>query len=514
MKSNPVVEFSVERPWTVIVSMVVLVLALGLLIPRIAIDTDPENMLPADQPERLLHHEIKERFGLWDVIVVGMVNETDPDGIFNPRSLGRLYELTEKITAIDGVIGHDLMSIAAVDNITQDGPGTIRFNWMMESGSQTAETARAIRDAVDRLPLLRNTLVSQDGRAAGIYVPIVEKSESHRIATEIAALTVGMDGDEFHITGLPVAEDTFGVEMFRQMAVSAPLAGLVIFLMMWFFFRNLALITAPMILAMATVIATMGMLIGMGFTVHIMSSMIPIFLMPIAVVDSVHVLSEFADRYRPGADVRKTVAEVMRHLFVPMLFTSITTVVGFASLALTPIPPVRVFGLFVASGIALAFILTITFIPAYIALLSPRRLASLARSGGHDSATSPLARLLRATAPLTVKAAKPLIVAFLLLFVVSAYGITRIEINDNPVRWFEEEHPIRIADRVLNDHFAGTYNAFLVLDSRRRRRHRFSRQSGRSRRAGAARPPRASTSVDAGQNSPMRHAESARPGSG
>ena len=46
-------------------------------------------------------------------------------------------------------------------------------------------------------------------------------------------------------------------------------------------------------------------LIGMGFTVHIMSSMIPIFLMPIAVVDSVHVLSEFADRHRPGTDPRE-----------------------------------------------------------------------------------------------------------------------------------------------------------------------------------------------------------------
>ena len=46
----------------------------------------------------------------------------------------------------------------------------------------------------------------------------------------------------------------------------------------------------------------MGLMIGMGFTVHIMSSMIPIFLMPIAVVDSVHIMSEFADRYRPGDD--------------------------------------------------------------------------------------------------------------------------------------------------------------------------------------------------------------------
>ena len=106
------------------------------------------------------------------------------------------------------------------------------------------------------------------------------------------------NGDSYYITGLPVAEDTFGVEMFVQMAISAPLAMLAIFLLMLFFFRKLTLIVSPMIVAMVTMICTMGLLIGTGNTLHIMSSMIPIFLMPIAVVDSIHILSEFLKRVR------------------------------------------------------------------------------------------------------------------------------------------------------------------------------------------------------------------------
>jgi predicted RND superfamily exporter protein len=47
---------------------------------------------------------------------------------------------------------------------------------------------------------------------------------------------------------------------------------------------------------------------------------------------------------------------------------------------------------------------------------------------------------------------------------VSAYGITKIEINDNPVKWFKKTHAIRIADKVLNQHFGGTYEAYLVLE--------------------------------------------------
>ena len=68
----------------------------------------------------------------------------------------------------------------------------------------------------------------------------------------------GTNDDEFYITGLPVAEDTFGVEMFKQMAISAPLAALVILLLMWWFFRSFSLVLSPMIVATTTVTITMG----------------------------------------------------------------------------------------------------------------------------------------------------------------------------------------------------------------------------------------------------------------
>jgi predicted RND superfamily exporter protein len=52
----------------------------------------------------------------------------------------------------------------------------------------------------------------------------------------------------------------------------------------------------------------------------------------------------------------------------------------------------------------------------------------------------------------------------LLVLAVSAVGVLQIKINDNPVRWFKDTHSIRVADRVLNKHFAGTYDAFFVLE--------------------------------------------------
>jgi len=324
-------------------------------------------MLDAAHPARVFHNAIKTRFAMHDAIVVGVVNNTDEAGVFTPETLTDIYDITASILSIDGVIATDLMSISTVDNITQSQPGTIRFEWMMPKPPQDAATSAQIQRNLARLPLLQDTLASQNGKAAAIYVPIKDKNESYNIAEQIRANINQLDGtSDWYITGLPVAEDQFGYEMFIQMGISAPLAGLTIFVLLFLFFRNIPLIIAPMIVAMSTVLITMGALIALGYTVHIMSSMIAIFLMPIAVVDSVHILSEFSDRHKPGESLNDTIEEVIGHLFTPMLYTSITSSIGFYSLMLTPIPPVQVFGAFVGTGIILAFVITMTFMPAYL----------------------------------------------------------------------------------------------------------------------------------------------------
>jgi predicted RND superfamily exporter protein len=191
--------------------------------------------------------------------------------------------------------------------------------------------------------------------------------------------------------------------------------------------------------------------------------MIPIFLMPIAVVDSVHILSEFFDLYTKEKGRRKTALEVMSNLFMPMLYTSLTSAAGFASLALTPIPPVQVFGIFVATGIMIAWVCTITFVPAYIMMIRETSLENFGHETQHGEEQTVLTRVLNAAGRFTYAKAKPILVVILIATAIAVYGITRIEINDNPVKWFSKKHPIRRADIELNKHFSGTYMAYLVL---------------------------------------------------
>jgi len=508
------VETSIRYPKAVILLMVVMTVVLGALIPAVKVDTDPENMLSKDEVVRVFHNQMKKLFDLNDIVVLGIINEKNHYGVFNPDSLQKIYELTEfaikKIQvaqpetdqsptgkllarryaalwqAMHGVhppppelhsavIKRDVIAPSEVEYLWPKSPGEVEPRWLMRTPPKTQAEAldmldKIVTDLDKPVPYVRNpmfygTMVSEDHKALCIYLPLISKDVSHDVYVALRNKIATLQGDEqYYITGMPVAEDTFGVEMFKQMAISAPMAMAVIFLLMLVFFRKLVLVLSPMIVAMVSVICTMGLLIGTGNTVHIMSSMIPIFIMPIAVLDSIHILSEFFDRYQATRDRRATAVKVMDELFMPMLYTSLTSAAGFASLALTPIPPVQVFGIFVAIGVMKAWVLTVTFIPAYVMLLREKKLENFGSiHHQHEEPHGLLARFLAGLGRFTYRRAKPILAITLIAAAVAAYGISRININDNPVKWFTPSHPIRVADRQLNAHFAGTYLAYLVL---------------------------------------------------
>ncbi|NOZ42029.1 MAG: MMPL family transporter [Alphaproteobacteria bacterium] len=444
------------------------------MLNALRVDTDPENMLSPNEPVRLYHDAQKKVFSLHDMIVVGVVNKSNPQGVFNKKSLADIYALTKfakniqwknKQGKTEGVVSVDVMAPSTVDNMEPGGPGVVKFEWLMRTPPKTDAEALSIRKKAQNIPLLNGTVVSADGKAIALYIPITDKNISYNVAQKLKAKIAGFakNGDRYYITGLPVAQDTFGVEMFVQMAVSAPMAMLLIFLLMWYFFKKASLVISPMIVALISVIFTMGLLIVTGYPVHIMSSMIPIFIMPIAVLDAIHILSDFYDRYPVFKDRKKTIKHVMKSLSAPMFYTTLTTAVGFASLALTPIPPVETFGLFVSIGVMMAWLLTVTLIPAYIMLMPESKFANfgMCESAGNDH--GPMVRILNATGRLTYSGAKMIMIIVIILAGVAWYGITKIVVNDNPVKWFAPGHEIRIADRELNKRFAGTYMAYLVL---------------------------------------------------
>jgi predicted RND superfamily exporter protein len=455
--------FSLDRPKTVIGLAIVLTILFALQFPRITIDTDPENMLESDQPDRVLYNRVKKDFGIYDLIVVGIV---DKQGIFRPESLERVGKAISEILKIKGVIIEDVVSLTTTNNVKSSG-GLLDIHPVMREIPRTSKATDQIRNDIADNPFLYEKIASADSTAVALYVPIQKKDMSYRIAGQIQTIMDRelLPGQTYHLAGLPVAEDTFGNEMFIQMAVLAPLAFMVIMILVFLLFRKVAFLLPIGMDAMFAVIWAMGLLIGTGNTVHIMSSMIPVFLMPIAILDDIHVLSEFCDRYKVLADKRRALLEGMQPLYRPMLFTSLTSAVGFASLALADIPPVRAFGLFVAFGIMAAWLFSMTMVPAVISLMSDEKLKRILPKDESDRVPI-LDRVLRPIGRFAFSRARTVLVLGLALSALGVSGVMQIRINDNPIKWFKNGHPMRIADTVMNRLFGGTYMAYVVAEGK------------------------------------------------
>jgi len=453
------VRFAVNHPKLVVGIAAIITVLLALPIPSAVIDTDPENMLQAEEPVRVIHSRIKDEFNLSDYLVLGFAGETD---LLTEDFTHRLGLLVERIEEMKGVVSEDVLAPSTVDDIYRTPDGSLVVGGLTEPRTGWKEQP-PIAEKITANPILKGKLASADGRVVAVYIPLEAKKYAASVAEEIKAAMQDIGGfNNYYITGLPVAQDVFGQEMFKQMGISAPMAGLLIFLLMLFFFRKIQVVIAPMIIAVMTVIWTMGLLILCGFTVHIMSSMIPIFLMPIAVLNSIHILSEFHERYQKSHSQRQAIVSTMHELYKPMIFTSLTTLVGFGSLMSANIPPVRVFGAFVAIGVAVAWILSVTFNPAYAVLLSKRTLSNFGRK---DDSHSLLAVFMGGVGRFARRARWATLTATAVALLVAGYGISQIVVNDNPTKWFKPDHPVRVAEHELGKHLAGTYMAYLEFDA-------------------------------------------------
>jgi predicted RND superfamily exporter protein len=122
--------------------------------------------------------------------------------------------------------------------------------------------------------------------------------------------------------------------------------------------------------ASAPVTVTLGLLAGSGRSFNILTIMMPTVLIALSVANLVHLVHVF-HRHRRIRPCRphEAALRAVREVRLPALGTTLTTVIGFLSLAPSDMPPVRQLALFSAGGIALAWLGTLTLAPVLLTLV-------------------------------------------------------------------------------------------------------------------------------------------------
>ncbi|MBI5189978.1 MAG: MMPL family transporter [Nitrospirae bacterium] len=460
MKKFSLVEFSVNHPRLVVILTLIVTLAFATQFPKVRTDTNPKNMLPATSDVRVWNDGVEKTFALYeDTIVLGIVNER---GVLNKETLEKIKRITGEILELKGVAARDVSSFTTIDNVTVDG-GMLNVGPLMTSVPETEEETDKLGKTLFENPLFIDRIISRDGKTAAIYVPLEDGSNGKEVADSIRGIVSEEKGDErFYIAGDPVARDTFGNEMFKLMAIFAPIAGMVMLLVRYLMFRDLFLSVTLMMDAMISIVWSMGLLIGLGFPIHVMSSMAPVFLMAIA-TDSMHIYNEFYFRYRENKDRKAAIIETMKAVSRPVRNTALATAAGFAVLMFMQIIPVKVFGGLVAFGTISLRVLSFSFIPAMFMFVKEEKIDRIARS--EDIGSDRTARFLRKLAGFGIHRPGTTVAVGLLLFAVAVFGITKIRVNNNLVEWFKKGSDVRVADSVINRNLGGTSLGYVVASA-------------------------------------------------
>jgi hypothetical protein len=457
MRKFSLVEFSVEHPKLIVVLSVLITMLFMTQFPKMRTDTNPKNMLPATSDVRVWNDEVEKTFSLYeDMIAVGIVNEK---GILNKDTLGKIQRITDEILKIKGVAARDVSSFTTIDNVTVED-STLKVAPLMTAPPENEEGIEYLRKMLYENPLFLNRIISKDGKTTAIYVPLEKGSNGKDIADRIREIVKKEKGDEqYYVAGDPVARDTFGAEMFKLMAIFAPIAGMVMLFVRYLMFRDLFLSITLMMDAMISIVWSMGLLIGLGYPIHIMSSMAPVFLMAIA-TDSMHIFNEFYFRYRETRNKKQAIIETMRAVSRPVRNTALATAAGFAVLLFMNIIPVKVFGGLVAFGTIALRILSFSFIPAMFTFVKDEKIEKIAHA--EDTGTDRTSLFLKKLAGFGAHHPKNTVAVGLVLFVIALVGLSRITVNNNLVEWFKKGSDVRVADTVMNKALGGTSLGYVV----------------------------------------------------
>jgi predicted RND superfamily exporter protein len=188
----------------------------------------------------------------------------------------------------------------------------------------------------------------------------------------------------------------------QDMFVFFSLVAALVFVISLVLFRSWRDTVVLLSVAMSTASITLGLITLCGYSLNIITIMLPTVLIALSVANLVHLIHAYHD-HRRGTDSTGALNRAMGELWLPCLGTAATTITGFLSLSVSTMLPVFQLAVFSAFGIGLAGVLTFTVAPLLLAALwqgrSPARAALL---HAEPALLVALARALPRRAPLVI----------------------------------------------------------------------------------------------------------------
>ncbi len=224
-------------------------------------------------------------------------------------------------------------------------------------------------------------------------------------------------------------------------------------------FRSLRFVVIPMATCLTALVMMLGLLSWLDWRLTVISSNFVALLLIISLSIIIHLVVRYREHAELNPDwsqlqlVEKTLTEMAK----PCLYTTLTTVVAFASLVVSDIRPVIDFGWMMTIGLILAFALAFMVMPAALMLL-PREKPNATRTS--DTGSLPLTGY----CAIAVERAGPtIVVVSVIAAVLGFWGVTKLQVENRFIDYFHEDTEIHQGLLVIDNKLGGTTSLDIII---------------------------------------------------
>ena len=430
--------FIIRTRWLWVVIGLALTVGMGMGLGKLGFNPDARVFFAEENPDRQALDQFEAEFAKDDNLL--LVMNAKEGGLFTPEILSAIAGLTEKAWLLPHVRRVD--SLTNFQHTYAVGDEMIVRDLVPDPTDVTPEVAAEAREIALSRPELVNSMIDPTGRYGSMQVMfrlpgISPATEVPMIVEETQALAAEFRAAhpdiELRMTGSVMINNQFAVSGQEDGATLTPLMFGAILLIVLVAFRSImGVLMTVSVIAMSAVIG-LGALGWSGVPLNSVTILAPLIIMTLAVASVVHVLASVRQTMTETPDRHEWARVALAEHGGEIAVACITTAIGFLALNFSISPPFRELGNIVAVGVMGALFLTLTFLPALIAVIPMKRREALATT---DRFMAPIAEFV-------IGWRKPLLVVMSLLVVALASGIPRLALEDDFIRYFDERYEFR-----------------------------------------------------------------------
>lgn len=440
--------------WLILLASLAVIIVAASGGKNLAFTDDYRAFFAKENPQLAAFEEMQNTYDKSDNVLFVV---TPKDGnVFTPKTLASIQWLTEQAwqtpysTRVDSITNFQHTEAIEDDlNVADLVPDTATLS---------TTDLQAIKNIAINEPLLKQRLIDDAGTVTGVNITLqlpgkalTEVPEAAAFVRDLAEQLKARDNNlEVRLSGIVMMNASFAEAAQSDMATLVPLMFLVVIIVLGFLLRSVSATVGTVFIIMLSIAGAMGIFGWMGLKLTPPTASAPTIILTMAVADAVHLLVTFLWGMRSGGlNKQQAMVESLRVNMMPIFLTSVTTALGFLSMNFSEVPPLAHLGNIVALGVMLAFILSVTFLPALIVVL-PVKVKPQAINQSYGTSLGKLGALV-------IHRRKPLLWGMLAISIMFTAFVPKNEINDEFVKYFDESVPFRVDTDYASEHLVSPY---------------------------------------------------------